>query len=79
MSSGRFSISLTFGFREKASTSPDTHPAAIIGFKEVKGAARTEDKMVKGCAKAMSAPRPASRPFARIHHFIMSFPVLIPP
>ncbi|NQT71060.1 MAG: hypothetical protein HQ552_15955 [Desulfobacteraceae bacterium] len=48
MSSDRFSKSLTFGFLEKAPTSPETHPAAIIGFKDVKGAARIEDRIVNG-------------------------------
>ena len=46
MSSERVSKSRTRGRRENASTRPDTHPAAIIGFKEVKGAARIEDKIV---------------------------------
>ena len=67
MSSGRLSKSLTLGFREKASTSPDTHPAAIMGFSEVSGAARMEDMMVAGWASAMIAPTPANMPFARIH------------
>ena len=48
MSLGKFSKSLTFGFLKKASTSHETQPAAIIGFKEVRGAARIEDRIVNG-------------------------------
>ena len=62
---------MTFGFLEKASTSPETHPAAIIGFKDVKGAARIEDRIVSGWAKAISAPSPANSPFATIHQVII--------
>ncbi len=40
MSVGIASGPLTFGFRAKASTSTDTHPAAIMGFNDVNGAAR---------------------------------------
>ena len=48
ISSDNLSKSLTFGFLENASTSPDTQPAAIIGFSEVKGAAKTDERMVNG-------------------------------
>ena len=48
ISAGRLSKSLTFGFPKKASTSPATHPAAIMGFRDVMGEARTADKMVRG-------------------------------
>lgn len=79
ISVGRFSKSLTLGFREKASTIPETHPAAIIGFKDVKGAARIDDKMVRGWARAIRAPRPANNPFAMIHHVIICVPACDPP
>ena len=79
MSSGSFSKSLTLGLREKASTSPDTQPAAIIGFNDVNGAASMEETIVTGCARAMMAPIPAKIALAPIHHKIMSFPACAPP
>jgi hypothetical protein len=48
ISFGKFSKSRTLGLREKASTNPETHPAAIIGFIDVNGAATTEEKIVYG-------------------------------
>ena len=48
ISSGNLSKSFTFGFPTKASTKPETHPAAIIGLSEVSGAETTAEKMVKG-------------------------------
>ena len=48
ISSGRLSKSFTFGFLETASTIPETQPAAIIGFKEVKGAASIAESTVRG-------------------------------
>ena len=79
ISSGSFSKSFTFGLREKASTSPDTQPAAIIGFNEVKGAASMEVIMVTGCARAIIAPMPAKIALAAIHQIIMSLPAWVPP
>ncbi len=48
MSSGRFSKSLTFGFPKKVSTRPETHPAAIIGLRDVRGAATIAERIVSG-------------------------------
>ena len=79
ISSGNLSKSLTLGFRESASTRPETHPAAIMGFKEVRGAANTDDKIVNGCANAITAPMPAKMPFAMTHQVIISDPALVPP
>ena len=48
MSEERFSRSLTWGFRIYASVNPETQPAAIMGFREVRGAAAMAERMVKG-------------------------------
>ncbi len=56
ISSGSVSRSFTLGLRENASTRPETQPAAIIGFNEVKGAASIEEIIVAGCASAIIAP-----------------------
>ena len=48
MSSGNLSKSLTFGLPIKASTSPETHPAAIIGLSEVSGEATIAERIVRG-------------------------------
>jgi hypothetical protein len=48
ISAGRLSKSFTFGFPIKVSTSPATHPAAIIGLRDVIGDATIADRMVSG-------------------------------
>jgi hypothetical protein len=48
MSSARFSKSLTLGFPRKTSTRPATQPAAIMGFRDVRGEARMADRTVRG-------------------------------
>ena len=73
ISSGIDSRSFTFGFLAKASTRPDTQPAAIIGFKEVSGAASTDERMVKGWARARVAPMPAKIPLAAIQIQIIGY------
>ena len=74
ISAGRFSKSLTFGFPMKASTSPATHPAAIIGLREVIGDATIADRTVRGWANAMAAPMPAKTALAKTHHLIIWVP-----
>ncbi len=48
MSSGSLSKSFTFGFPRKASTRPETQPAAIMGLREVTGEATTAERIVSG-------------------------------
>src|SRR5699024_6094569 len=65
-SSDTFSKSRTLGLRMNAWTIPATIPAAINGFKDVKGAATKAEMIVSGCPKAMAAPIAENDPFQRI-------------
>ena len=78
MSSVKFSKSFTFGFPIKTSTRPATQPAAIMGLSEVNGDATMAERIVRGCASAAAAPRPARTAFESTHHLIIWVPVEAP-
>lgn len=63
VASGRFSKSATVGFLMQACTKPATQPAAIIGFRLVRGAAKKEEIIVIGWARATAAPAAERMPF----------------
>src|SRR5690625_4352991 len=65
-SSDTFSKSRTLGLRMNAWTIPATIPAAINGFKDVKGAATNAVIIVSGCPNATADPSAENDPFQRI-------------
>ncbi|AOY59954.1 uncharacterized protein Dmul_31840 [Desulfococcus multivorans] len=79
MSLGRSSKSMTRGFFTKASTRPETHPAATMGLREVRGAAATAETTVAGWARAAAAPSPAKTPLATTHEKAIRAPASAPP